>query len=83
MRMNSTGSETDDDGASTVLKGGRGAHPVPDSLPLALAGLWVAWSADGMRIVASALTSDEALDLAHEAGEPEPILQRHSGRHRP
>ena len=41
----------------------------PDGLPLALLGRWVAWSSDGMRILASAETSDEA-------GEPEPILHR-------
>lgn len=48
----------------------------PDDLPLALLGRWVAWSSDGMRILASAETSDEAESLAIEAGEPEPILHR-------
>lgn len=53
------------------LKGGE-----PEIIPLSLLGKWVAWSSDGMRIVASAETSDEAERLAAEAGEPEPILHR-------
>lgn len=54
----------------------------PEVLPLSLAGLWVAWSSDGLRIVASATTIEEAERLAAIAGEPEPILDRHPGRHR-
>lgn len=54
----------------------------PEILPLSLAGKWVAWSSDGMRIVASAVTSEEAERLAIAAGEPEPILQPHPGRYR-
>ena len=79
--MNPT--EIGPDRAAITLDDDLAAPPLPESLPLSLAGRWVAWSADGMRIVASAVTSDEALDLAHEAGEPEPILQRHTGRHQP
>ena len=52
----------------------------PETLPLALAGRWVAWSSDGMKILASSETSEEAERLAVAAGEPEPILQRHPGR---
>jgi len=54
----------------------------PEILPLSLVGKWVAWSSDGMRIVASAVTSEEAERLAIAAGEPEPILQPHPGRYR-
>ncbi len=54
----------------------------PEILPLSLAGKWVAWSSDGMRIVASAETIDEAERLAAEVGEPEPIFERHPGRAR-
>jgi hypothetical protein len=56
--------------------------PEPEILPLSLAGKWVAWSSDGMRIVAAAETSVEAVRLANEAGEPEPILEPHPGRYR-
>ncbi len=56
--------------------------PEPESIPLALLGRWVAWSSDGLRIVASARTLAEAERLAHEAGEPEPILEPHPGRAR-
>jgi hypothetical protein len=55
------------------------AEPIgeePEVLPLSLVGKWVAWSSDGMRIVASAETSEEAQRLAIEVGEPEPILHR-------
>jgi hypothetical protein len=61
------------------------ADPIPEepeTLPLTLAGKWVAWSSDGMRIVAAAETSIEAEQLAIDSGEPEPILERHPGRYR-
>jgi hypothetical protein len=54
----------------------------PEILPLSLAGKWVAWSSDGMKIIASAETSEEAERLAIATGEPEPILERHPGRYR-
>ena len=53
----------------------------PDILALSLAGKWVAWSSDGMKILASAETSVEAERLAIEAGEPEPILERPLARY--
>ncbi len=54
----------------------------PEVLPLSLAGQWVAWSSDGMQIVAAASTIAEAERLATEAGEAEPILELHPGRAR-
>ncbi len=54
----------------------------PEILPLSLAGNWVAWSSDGLRIVAAAKTIEEAERLAAEAGEPEPIMQMHPGSYR-
>ncbi len=51
----------------------------PEVLPLSLAGNWIAWSADGLRIVAYAKTLVGAEELAHAAGEPEPIMQLHPG----
>lgn len=68
-----------DVGREIESPGGMGAEP--EVLPLSLAGNWVAWSSDGMRIVAAAPTIEEAERLAFEAGEPEPILERHPGRH--
>jgi hypothetical protein len=50
--------------------------PEPEILPLSMLGKWVAWSSDGLRIVASAETIEEAERLAAEAGEPEPIMHR-------
>ena len=57
-------------------------EPEPEVLPLALAGNWIAWSGDGLRIVAYAPELVEAEELAHAAGEPEPIMQRHPGAYR-
>ena len=51
--------------------GRRGAGD-PPAVP---AGQWVAWSSDGLRIVARRRPSEEAERLAAEAGEPEPILE--------
>ena len=51
----------------------------PEVLPLWLAGNWVAWSEDGLRIVAYAPTLVEAEELAHAVGEPDPIFQLHPG----
>ena len=65
-----------------ILPSGSEPDQQPEILPLSLAGQWVAWSSDGMRIVASAPTSEEAELLAIASGEPEPILERHPGRYR-
>ena len=65
-----------------ILRPEPGPDREPEILPLSLAGQWIAWSSDGMRIVASAVTSEEAEQLAIAAGESEPILQRHPGRYR-
>jgi hypothetical protein len=54
----------------------------PEVVPLASVGKWVAWSADGMRILAAAETIEEAERLAAEAGEVEPILERPPAPHR-
>lgn len=54
----------------------------PEIVPLAYVGKWVAWSADGMRIVAVADGLDEAYRLAAEAGEPEPMMERPPAPHR-
>ena len=48
----------------------------PEPVPLSAVGKWVAWSSDGLRIVAAAETIEEAERLAAEAGEPEPIMDR-------
>ena len=53
--------------------------PELEVLPLALAGNWIAWSGDGLKIVAYAKTLVEAEQLARAAGEPEPIMERHPG----
>jgi len=54
----------------------------PEIVPLAYVGRWVAWSSDGMRIIAVADELDEAYRLAAEAGEPEPMMERPPAPHR-
>jgi hypothetical protein len=51
-------------------------------VPLAYVGRWIAWSADGIRILAVAETIDDVKRLALEAGESEPILERPPAPHR-
>jgi hypothetical protein len=55
---------------------------VPETVPLALAGRWIAWSADGLRIIGSGATLKDAEDVASQAGENEPIFQRAFGKYR-
>jgi hypothetical protein len=50
-------------------------------VPLAHVGRWIAWSADGIRILAVADTIGKVKRLALEAGESEPILERPSAPH--
>jgi hypothetical protein len=45
------------------------------SLPLELAGRWVAWSSDGLRIIGSGKTLEEAEAVAAAAGEDDPIFE--------
>jgi hypothetical protein len=52
----------------------------PETLPLALAGRWVAWSGDGLRIIGSGATLVDAEEAAANAGETEPIFERAAGR---
>ncbi len=54
----------------------------PDILPLSLAGKWVAWTNDGMHIVGSGDTIEEAERNAAKNGEAEPMLEFHSFRYR-
>jgi hypothetical protein len=51
----------------------------PQSIPRELAGRWVAWSADGLRIIGSGATLNEAEEAASAAGEPDPIFEVASG----
>ena len=47
----------------------------PESVPLELAGKWIAWSGDGLRIIGSGDTLDDAEKAASQAGEKEPIFE--------
>jgi hypothetical protein len=40
-----------------------------------LAGRWIAWSADGLRIIGSGATLKEAEEVASAAGELDPIFE--------
>jgi hypothetical protein len=53
---------------------------IPETIPLALAGRWVAWSGDGLRIIGSGATLLDAEEAAANAGETEPIFERAAGR---
>ncbi len=52
---------------------------VPQSMPMELAGRWVAWSSDGLRIIGSGKTLEEAEAAACAAGEEDPIFERALG----
>jgi hypothetical protein len=56
-----------------------GKNKVPQSMPLELAGRWVAWSSDGLRIIGSGTTLEEAVAVAAAAGEEDPIFERAMG----
>jgi hypothetical protein len=47
----------------------------PQSMPMELAGRWVAWSSDGMRILGSGKTLEEAEAIATAAGEQDAIFE--------
>lgn len=51
----------------------------PEAIPRSLAGRWIAWSSDGMRIIGSGMTLNDAEEAASRAGESEPILERAGG----
>jgi hypothetical protein len=53
---------------------------IPEAVPLALAGRWIAWSADGLRIIGSGATLLDAEEAAANAGETEPIFERAAGK---
>lgn len=48
----------------------------PPIVPLKYAGMWIAWSYDHSKIVASGKTLMEAKQKAHKAGEARPWLDR-------
>jgi hypothetical protein len=52
----------------------------PQSVPLELAGRWLAWSADGYRIIGSGKTLEEAQAAASAAGEEDPIFEVAPGK---
>ena len=54
---------------------GRGRAKEPQSIPRELAGRWIAWSADGLRIIGSGATFQEAIEAAEAAGDPEAIFE--------
>jgi hypothetical protein len=45
-------------------------------VPIELGGKWIAWSADGLRIVAHGDTLDECERAAENAGEKAPSFER-------
>lgn len=48
----------------------------PEAVPLELGGKWLAWSADGLRIVAHGDTLDECRAAATTAGEIDPCFEK-------
>jgi hypothetical protein len=51
-------------------------RPKRQPVPIELGGKWIAWSADGLRIVAHGDTLDECEQAAHNAGEHQPSFER-------
>lgn len=51
----------------------------PELIPRELAGRWIAWSADGLRIIGSGASLKDAVEVASAADEPEAIFERTSG----
>ena len=49
--------------------------PEPESIPRELAGRWIAWSSDGLRIIGSGTTFQEAIEAANAAGDPDAIFE--------
>ncbi len=50
--------------------------PEPQTIPLEYSGQWLAWSADGLRIIAHALTLPACQQNAQESGEQDPYFQK-------
>jgi hypothetical protein len=72
------------DPVSTRKRGPRGGlsgtqTKEPQAIPRDLAGRWIAWSGDGLRIIGSATTLKEAQAVALAAGDPDAIFERASG----
>jgi hypothetical protein len=51
-------------------------RPKRQPVPIELGGKWIAWSEDGLRIVAHGNTLDECERAAQDAGEHEPSFER-------
>jgi hypothetical protein len=51
-------------------------RPKRQAVPIELGGKWIAWSADGLRIVAHGDTLDECEMAAEKAGEQDPSFER-------
>lgn len=51
-------------------------RPKRQPVPLELGGKWVAWSSDGLRIIAHGETLDECETAAEQTGEAEPSFER-------
>ena len=51
-------------------------RPQRQPVPIELGGKWIAWSADGLRIVAHGDTLDECELAAGKAGEQAPSFER-------
>jgi hypothetical protein len=52
------------------------SRPQRQPVPIELGGRWIAWTADGLRIVAHADTLDGCELAAEHAGEKEPSFER-------
>jgi hypothetical protein len=51
--------------------------PLPrQTVPVELGGKWIAWSSNGMRIVASGDTLDECETAAKKEGEKDPSFEK-------
>lgn len=53
-------------------------RPKPQPVAIELGGQWIAWSTDGLRIIAYGETLDECERAAHQTDEQEPSFERTS-----
>lgn len=53
-------------------------HPKRQPVSIKLGGQWIAWSTDGLRIIAYGETLDECERAAHQTDEQEPSFERTS-----
>ena len=63
-------------GGNTMAPSMNQELPVPQTVPVELGGKWLAWSADGLRIIAHGDSFSECKEEAKKAGEADPCYEK-------